>query len=126
MSRAPHRRTTALAALLLAVAALLWVLPGSDGPRRAAGCTGRRIASWSVDSRQTAAFARYGNDNSRTDDWTDGDGTHSVRLPDGRTLWLFSDTFLDRIQPPPTRRGSTAIGAPPTTAPPTSGTTPSW
>ncbi|WP_030815139.1 DUF4185 domain-containing protein [Streptomyces sp. NRRL S-337] len=105
MSRAPHRRTTALTGLLLAVAALLWALPGSDGPRRAAGCTGRRIASWSVDSRQTAAFARYGNDNTRTDDWTGGDGTHSVRLPDGRTLWLFSDTFLDRVQPPPNPQG---------------------
>ncbi|MHA4816075.1 DUF5005 domain-containing protein [Streptomyces aculeolatus] len=26
--------------------------------------------------------------------WTGGDSTYSVKLPDGRTLWMFSDTFL--------------------------------
>lgn len=26
--------------------------------------------------------------------WTGGDGTFSVRLPDGRTAWLFGDTFV--------------------------------
>ncbi|SED77852.1 hypothetical protein SAMN05428945_6288 [Streptomyces sp. 2224.1] len=78
---------------------------GGGPPGSAADCRGRRIASWSPDSRHTAEFARYGDDNTRVDDWTGGDGTHSVRLPDGRTLWLFSDTFLDRIQPPPNRQG---------------------
>ncbi|MER7153106.1 hypothetical protein ABT366_20030, partial [Streptomyces lydicus] len=105
MPTAPTPRTTTAAALLLAATAPLWTLPGDAAPDRAAPCTGRRIASWSVDSRRTAAFARYGDDNTRVDDWTGGDGTHSVRLPDGRTLWLFSDTYLDRIQPPPGPRG---------------------
>ncbi|REK91756.1 DUF4185 domain-containing protein [Streptomyces inhibens] len=105
MSKAPSIRTTTVAALLLAAAALVWALPRAAAPDRAAHCTGRRIASWSADSRHTAEFARYGNDNTRVDDWTGGDGTHSVRLPDGRTLWLFSDTFLDRIQPPPNPQG---------------------
>ncbi|MFI6770424.1 DUF4185 domain-containing protein [Streptomyces sp. NPDC050355] len=105
MPKAPTLRTTAVAALLLAVAALLWALPRAAAPDRAGGCAGRRIASWSVDSRHTGEFARYGDDNTRVDDWTGGDGTHSVRLPDGRTLWLFSDTFLDRIQPPPNPQG---------------------
>jgi hypothetical protein len=35
------------------------------------------------------------------DDWTGGDGTHSVRLPDGRVLWLFSDTYLGQVHGPP-------------------------
>ncbi|MGW1377773.1 DUF4185 domain-containing protein [Streptomyces sp. NPDC002446] len=105
MSKAPTIRTTAAAALLLAAATLLWALPRTSAPDRAADCAGRRIASWTVDSRHTAEFARYGEDNARVDDWTGGDGTHSVRLPDGRTLWLFSDTFLDRIQPPPNPQG---------------------
>jgi hypothetical protein len=26
--------------------------------------------------------------------WTGGDGTFSVRLPDGRTAWLFGDSFV--------------------------------
>jgi hypothetical protein len=29
--------------------------------------------------------------------WTGGDGTLSVLLPDGRTAWLFGDTFLGRV-----------------------------
>ncbi|MFE3881604.1 DUF4185 domain-containing protein [Streptomyces lydicus] len=105
MPKVPVIRAAAVAALLLAGAGLLWALPASAPPGRAADCRGRRIASWSPDSRHTAGFARYGDDNTRVDDWTGGDGTHSVRLPDGRTLWLFSDTFLDRIQPPPNLQG---------------------
>ena len=38
--------------------------------------------------------------------WSGGDSTCSVPLPDGRTVWLFSDTFLGPINPdgsrPPT------------------------
>ncbi|WP_329171503.1 hypothetical protein OG754_07685 [Streptomyces decoyicus] len=104
MSKGPMIRTAAVAALLLGVAPL-WGLPRAAPSGRVADCAGRRIASWSVDSGHTAEFARYGDDNARMDDWTGGDGTHSVRLPDGRTLWLFSDTFLDRIQPPPNPQG---------------------
>ncbi len=61
--------------------------------------------SWQADEGRTAEFARYGDDASRTDDWTGGDGTHSVRLPDGRVLWLFSDTFLGRVYGPPNPAG---------------------
>ncbi|UQA91859.1 DUF4185 domain-containing protein [Streptomyces halobius] len=108
MSRRRSPRTTTVAALLLALltAATLvsWELPGRT-PAPAAACPGRTIASWSADAPFTGEFARYGNDNTRVDDWTGGDGTHSVRLPDGRTLWLFSDTFLDRVQPPPNPQG---------------------
>ncbi|MEV5123187.1 hypothetical protein AB0K49_10285 [Streptomyces decoyicus] len=104
MSKGPMIRAATVAALLLAVTPL-WAPPRTAPSGRVADCTGRRIASWSVDSGHTAEFARYGDDNARMDDWTGGDGTHSVRLPDGRTLWLFSDTFLDRIQPPPNPQG---------------------
>lgn len=31
--------------------------------------------------------------------WTGGDRTVSVPLPDGRTAWLFSDTFLGKVNP---------------------------
>ncbi|MEV8509020.1 fibronectin type III domain-containing protein [Actinoplanes sp. NPDC051475] len=41
----------------------------------------------------TAMFQRYG-DTSGT--WLGADRTASVPLPDGRTLWLFSDTFLGK------------------------------
>ncbi|MFH8404258.1 DUF4185 domain-containing protein [Streptomyces sp. NPDC018019] len=101
--RVPVRRTAAVTAVLalLAGVVLLLVRPGDERP----ACTGRKITSWSAESRFTREFTRYGNDNTRVDDWTGGDGTHSVRLPDGRTLWIFSDTFTDRIQPPPDPQG---------------------
>ncbi|MHB6910823.1 DUF4185 domain-containing protein [Streptomyces sp. DB-54] len=110
MRNPPTTRTTlavALFALLLltATAALLVPAP-ARGPGTRAACPARILAGWSTDPATTEAFARYGDDNSRTDDWTGGDGTHSVRLPDGRTLWLFSDTFLDRIHPPPNLLGA--------------------
>ncbi|MFJ6748859.1 hypothetical protein ACIQNI_11800 [Streptomyces sp. NPDC091266] len=107
MSRPPITRRTAVAASvssLVALAALATLVvqaqPRPD-PGGTAACSGRTVASWSAEPAVTGEFARYGNDNTRVDDWTGGDGTHSVRLPDGRTLWLFSDTYLDRIHPPP-------------------------
>ena len=42
-------------------------------------------------------FQRSGNG------WTGGDGTLSIGLPDGRTLWLFGDTFLGHVRPDGTR-----------------------
>ncbi|MCT2590921.1 hypothetical protein LHJ74_13545 [Streptomyces sp. N2-109] len=35
--------------------------------------------------------------------WTGGDSTYSVRLPDGRLLWMFSDTFLGPLNADGTR-----------------------
>lgn len=31
--------------------------------------------------------------------WTGADSTYSVKLPDGRTVWIFSDTFLGTVNP---------------------------
>jgi hypothetical protein len=81
-------------------AVLLTALP-DDGEREGGGCSPHTVASWSKDDRVTGEFARYGDDATRTDDWTGGDGTHSVRLPDGRVLWLFSDTYLGQVHRPP-------------------------
>ncbi|WP_219687670.1 DUF4185 domain-containing protein [Streptomyces anatolicus] len=96
--------------LALALAAvLLVVLPrddrGGDGDGASTACRPRTVASWSAEEKVTEAFTRYGDDGTRTDDWTGGDGTHSVRLPDGRVLWLFSDTLLGRVHAPPNTAG---------------------
>ncbi|MEV5887785.1 DUF4185 domain-containing protein [Nonomuraea fuscirosea] len=56
-----------------------------------------------TDARLTALFTNYGNDNSRLDDWTGADGTYSLKLPNGQELWVFSDTFLGRVNPDGTR-----------------------
>ncbi|MFF0889699.1 DUF4185 domain-containing protein [Streptomyces sp. NPDC003456] len=101
-ARARRRAGTGIGMLLVLVlgAALLIALPEDDGPDDAA-CRARTVASWRADDGLTGEFARYGDDPARTDDWTGGDGTHSVRLPDGRVLWLFSDTYLGRVHGPP-------------------------
>lgn len=39
----------------------------------------------------------------RADGWTGGDGTLSVELGDGRSLWLFGDSFLGTVNPDGTR-----------------------
>ncbi|MGI5352513.1 hypothetical protein ACQEU8_30635 [Streptomyces sp. CA-250714] len=83
-----------LAALVL-VGVLLTVPDGEE--RRRDGCSGAKVTGWRTDDRMTRELARYGDDNARFDDWTGGDGTRSVRLPDGRTLWLSADTFLDQV-----------------------------
>ena len=46
----------------------------------------------------TGAFNGYGDDNTRADTWTGSDSTYSVELPDGRTAWIVSDTFLGTIE----------------------------
>ncbi|MEE4608513.1 MAG: DUF5005 domain-containing protein, partial [Desulfobacteraceae bacterium] len=46
-------------------------------------------------------FARTGGG------WTGGDGTLSVPLGDGRTLWLFGDSFLGKVNPDGSRPADT-------------------
>lgn len=94
---------SALALVLAAVLVTAW--PDGDDGARGDGCRPRTVTDWAPDDTLTAAFARYGDDAGRTDDWTGGDGTHSVRLPDGRLLWLFSDTYLGRVHRPPNPAG---------------------
>ncbi|MFG2497685.1 DUF4185 domain-containing protein [Streptomyces sp. NPDC048441] len=98
------RRTWLVLLLALACAAVLLIaLP--DDREGGDSCEARTVSSWAADDKVTAAFARYGDDTARADDWTGGDGTHSVRLPDGRLLWLFSDTFLGQVHAPPNPAG---------------------
>ncbi|OXS34896.1 DUF4185 domain-containing protein [Streptomyces sp. XY006] len=107
-ARARQRTGTGIGLLLVLVlgAALLIARPDDEDPGPDGGaCRARTVRSWQADEGLTAEFARYGDDASRTDDWTGGDGTHSVRLPDGRVLWLFSDTYLGRVHGPPNPHG---------------------
>ncbi len=92
----------ALLGALLLVLVVIVALPEREGGAR---CAGRGVVSWAADDALTGEFARYGDDATRLDDWTGGDGTHSVRLPDGRLLWLFSDTYLGAVNRPPNPAG---------------------
>ncbi|MFI9645287.1 hypothetical protein ACIHAA_03165 [Streptomyces sp. NPDC052040] len=102
-----RRRAGAGLGLVLALvctAMLLRVLPPQER-EDPGGCGPLTTRSWTADSALDAEFTRYGDDDTRADDWTGGDGTHSVRLPDGRVLWLFSDTYLGRVYGPPNLYG---------------------
>ena len=50
------------------------------------------VANTVPDAEFNALFTRSGGG------WTGGDGAYSVLLPDGRTVWLFGDTFLDTVR----------------------------
>ncbi|MFJ3223575.1 hypothetical protein ACIPJS_09420 [Streptomyces sp. NPDC086783] len=100
--RARRRTGTGLGVLLALVCAAVLLAALPDHDREGGGaCAARTFTSWKTEGRLTDEFARYGDDPARTDDWTGGDGTHSLRLPDGRVLWLFSDTYLGRVHGPP-------------------------
>nr|WP_216853511.1 DUF4185 domain-containing protein [Phytoactinopolyspora halotolerans] len=63
---------------------------------------------WEATSRaetgRTELFEAYGNSGVG---WTGGDSTYSVELDRGRTLWLFSDTFLGPVDDDLTRPADT-------------------
>lgn len=62
-----------------------------------------------VDTRVPLAdvFARYAATTAHG--WTGGDSTFSLRLPDGRTLWMFSDTYLGPLNRDGTRPADAPI-----------------
>jgi hypothetical protein len=113
----PHRTSPSLsrrclfAVLFLAAAAMLFLAPAGlsacapavgDSAQLAHGPAlplGRPQAHQAVpDEEFDALFTRYESG------WTGGDGTYSVPLPDGRTLWMFGDTFLGTVDPDRSRR----------------------
>ncbi|TDC46584.1 DUF4185 domain-containing protein [Jiangella ureilytica] len=72
--------------------------PGSPGSASAGRCAEvPGPVSATPDAELNSTFTTYGNDNTALDDWTGADGTYSVPLPDGRVFWVFSDTFLGRV-----------------------------
>ncbi|MDV9174538.1 DUF4185 domain-containing protein [Streptomyces sp. W16] len=110
--RRARQRTGAGVGLLLTLAlaaVLLTALPKDHDREGGGACPARTVRSWSADAQLTNSFASYGDDATRTDDWTGGDGTHSVRLPDGRVLWLFSDTYLGQVHGPPNPVGESYV-----------------
>ncbi|MER6125083.1 hypothetical protein ABT173_21070 [Streptomyces sp. NPDC001795] len=105
-ARARRQAGTGLGLVLALVCAALLLTALPHHEREGGGTCGERtVTSWTGDTALNTEFTRYGDDPTRTDDWTGGDGTHSVRLPDGRVLWLFSDTYLGQVHGPPNPAG---------------------
>jgi hypothetical protein len=77
-----------LIAALVAALGLPAVVPGAAPDAHA----GPRTARHPIQKQLYA----YG-DAAKDDRWTGSDATYSVSLPDGRTIWMWGDTFLGRV-----------------------------
>ncbi|GAA2601833.1 DUF4185 domain-containing protein [Actinomadura fulvescens] len=91
-------RTTVASAVL---ASFFLAPPASASATAAPVCGGTQAPTFGTASPNTSlnnAFTTYGNSNARLDDWTGADSTYSVKLPDGRTVFGFSDTFLGQVR----------------------------
>ncbi|MFB4276472.1 DUF4185 domain-containing protein [Nonomuraea sp. MTCD27] len=121
------RFRTALAPLAIALLGLTavpqqaWAAPpkpvptvqGKQAATAASPCA-PTVTGATTNARLTSLFTTHGNDNSSLNDWTGADGTYSLRLPSGRELWVFSDTFLGRVdpdgsRPPVVEEGGTTV-----------------
>jgi hypothetical protein len=108
-----NARLARLAVVLVSLAGLVSVSSTATARDHRSACSTARLSAFAPtatpDADLNAVWAAYGNDNTRTDDWTGGDGTYSVRLPGGRVVWMFSDTFLGTVNPDGTRPGGTRM-----------------
>ncbi len=98
-STTPPQGSVPRRALLAGVAALpLGAALGagrSAAPAQAAGLPPETPTA-RPDTRLTGLFNAYSDSGAG---WTGADSTYSVRLPDGRIVWIFSDTFLGPVDP---------------------------
>lgn len=97
-TRSPRRVRRAAAVLAATSAVVLTAVPaasatahGTDGP------VVPTVVSATPDTALDSRFTAYGNSG---DGWTGADSTWSARLPGGRELFMFSDTFLPPITAP--------------------------
>ncbi len=87
--RRPTWRCLSFAGVVLVVA--LPLITPSIEPRAAAA---QRSAVHPL-QRSLYAFGDAG----KGDRWTGSDGSYSIPLPDGRTLWMWGDTFFGTVRP---------------------------
>jgi hypothetical protein len=101
-------RKLLLLGIVVATMTMAFGVPRSTGAGATSCAPGVALSS-SPDTAFNQMFASYGNNNRLTDDWTGGDGTYSIPLPDGRDVWMFSDTFLGKVNRDGSRPTSTPL-----------------
>ena len=107
-SRPVKRRLGIAAAALALVAAGVPAAQAAEPEAvRAAECDAVRT-DWTAQARPQADPEPLLNAYSNTGKgWTGGDSTYSVQLSGGRTVWIFSDTFLGPVNPDGSRPTTT-------------------
>ncbi|KAB2379774.1 DUF5005 domain-containing protein [Actinomadura montaniterrae] len=101
------------AAVASTLAATALVAPSAAARAAALTCGGSAAPTFGTatpDTSLNTQFTSYGNGNALLDDWTGGDSTYSVKLPDGRTVFGFSDTFLGKVNADGSRPMTVADG----------------
>jgi hypothetical protein len=88
LSRARRNYRRFISVTLVGILAV--ALSGSDG--RSASAANVLDAG-----RLHQQLRAYANSNVNQNDWSGGDGAASVKLPDGRMLWLMNDSFLGPV-----------------------------
>lgn len=97
MRLVPSASVTAASTLL---AAALFAPATAHAAAAALTCNGSAAPTFGTAAQNSSLnnkFTAYGNSNTLLDDWTGGDSTYSAKLPDGRTVFGFSDTFLGTV-----------------------------
>src|SRR5438128_2165493 len=105
MMHGPVRAPVVAFAAAVAAFAATTTLSTSSRATAATACSFDPTGSVSVrpDDGFNTLFRGYGDSNTSLDDWTGADTTNSVLLPDGRVVWIFSDTFLGAVHADLTR-----------------------
>jgi hypothetical protein len=86
-------------ASLLAGSAVVVVGPAFAASQNEMGGTCAPVVTSTMPAvRVQQQWAHFG-DRAGEGEWAGGDGTYSAALPDGRTAWLFNDTFLGPVGP---------------------------
>lgn len=89
-----RRGTIALTTVVAAVGGA----SGASGAERAAASPSCGLAVAEVKpATDVQQKWRHFGDRARAGEWAGGDGNYSAPLPDGRTAWLFNDTFLGPV-----------------------------
>lgn len=89
--------------LILVAVLAVWILPQAclPSPESARDREGKPAVT--ADRHFNRLFTRSGPG------WTGGDGTASVALPDGRSVWFFGDSFLGSVRPDRSRPDETPM-----------------
>ena len=90
----PQRIQSRSTRLAIASTVSALALVGASVPMSAAAAQTCADISAQVDTELRDRFGTYGDTAGR---WTGADSAYSVELPDGRTAWIYSDTFLGEV-----------------------------
>jgi hypothetical protein len=89
-----------VAVTIAAILVVVLLLQYGISPQKTVATTSTRPIAATPSPQFDTLFAQYGPG------WTGGDGTYSLQLPNGSTLWMFSDSYIGTVNPTTDMRSS--------------------